>query len=212
MYRLFGATGSGSAVIEMALERCNVPYSLVQACSWEPGVAREALKRVNPLMQVPTLVLPDGSVITESVAILIHLGLGFPASGLLPQNDVLKAQALRGLVYIATNCYVPIGIIDYPERWLSERDERSMQCLREGARSQLYKNWDTFSDQFSGKAVWCRDDPGALEMLAAVVSRWAQAREYLKISRPGFHASLECIDLHPHVRSVLERHWPIDPS
>ena len=28
-----------------------------------------------------------------------------------------RAQALRGLVFIAANCYAAIGVIDYPERW-----------------------------------------------------------------------------------------------
>jgi glutathione S-transferase len=36
--------------------------------------AQDELQRVNPLGQIPTLVAPDGSVLTESAAILIHLG------------------------------------------------------------------------------------------------------------------------------------------
>ncbi|MFH7468113.1 glutathione S-transferase family protein, partial [Pseudomonas syringae group genomosp. 7] len=77
-----------------------------------------ALRRVNPLLQVPTLVLTDGSVLTESAAILIHLGLEHPESGLLPGNPALRALAFRALVYITANCYAPLGIIDYPQRWL----------------------------------------------------------------------------------------------
>jgi glutathione S-transferase len=56
----------------------------------------DALARINPLKQIPTLVTPDGQVLTESAAILIHLGLEFPASALLAGN---RAQILRGLVY-----------------------------------------------------------------------------------------------------------------
>ncbi|MCI3946079.1 glutathione S-transferase [Pseudomonas syringae] len=73
MYTLFGAEKSGSAAIEMALEQCAVSYKQVSACSWEEGPGQEALREANPLLQVSTLVLPDGSVLTESVAILIHL-------------------------------------------------------------------------------------------------------------------------------------------
>jgi hypothetical protein len=73
--------------------------------------------------------LPDGSVLTESAAILIHLGLTFPESNLLPDNPADRDQAIRGLAYIVSNCYAAIGIIDYPERWLAEADESSRQNL-----------------------------------------------------------------------------------
>ena len=101
MYTLSGSRGSGSAIAEAALERCGIAYRTVRASAWEADSAIEELKRVNPLGQIPTLVLPDGSVLTESAAILIHLGLEHPASGLLPADASARAQTLRGLVFIA---------------------------------------------------------------------------------------------------------------
>ncbi|AHG40780.1 glutathione S-transferase [Pseudomonas syringae CC1557] len=207
MYTLFGSEGSGSAAIEIALERCAVPFTLIRASSWEEGPGKEALRRVNPLLQVPTLVLADGSVLTESAAILIHLGLEHPGSGLLPKQTSARAQALRGLVYIATNCYAPIGIIDYPERWLSGSDEALEAALEAGARARLYENWETFADLFGSPATWRPDAPGAMEILAAIVTRWSGALEHLSSSRPAFYASLLHVDTNPSVGAVTKRHW-----
>ncbi len=83
MPTLYGAKGSGSAAIEAALVLCGADYRVVTAATWEPDSALAELRRVNALQQIPTLVLDDGSVLTESAAILIHLGLVHPASGLL---------------------------------------------------------------------------------------------------------------------------------
>jgi glutathione S-transferase len=85
-YLLYGMKGSGSAAIEAALDLCGARWQLVKAASWEPDANFEALKAVNPLGLVPTLVLPDGSVMTESAAILMHLGDAFAESGLLPRD------------------------------------------------------------------------------------------------------------------------------
>src|SRR5439155_6869488 len=112
MLTLYGAKGSGAAASEAALRIADIPFRWVEAATWEPGPGLEELKRVNPLAQIPTLVLDDGSVMTESAAILIGLGLRHPKSGLLPAEP---AQHIRGLVFIAANCYAAIGIIDYPE-------------------------------------------------------------------------------------------------
>ena len=120
MYLLYGKKGSGSAAIEAALELVAAPYRLVEAASWEPNDAFAGLLKVNPLGQIPTLVLSDGSVLSESAAILIHLGGAHPESGLFPRDASARAQAVRGLVFIAANCYAAISIIDYPERWCAD--------------------------------------------------------------------------------------------
>ena len=105
MLTLYGTQGSGSAAAEAGLDVVGLAYRKVDAASWKPTPGFEELKRVNPLAQIPTLVLDDGSVLTESAAILIHLGLAYPESGLLAGEPSRRAQQIRGLVYIAANCY-----------------------------------------------------------------------------------------------------------
>ncbi|MBP0942423.1 glutathione S-transferase [Pseudomonas alliivorans] len=208
MYTLYGARGCGSAAIEVALELCATPYTLIDDHAWEEEPGRGALKQVNPLMQVPVLVLPDGTVVTESAAILIHLGLEFPAAGLLPRAASERSQALRALVYIATNCYVPSAIIDFPERWLPDSDQKTHRKLEAGARLRLYWHWQMFSDLFTQSGSWHPEAPGAVEILASIASRWSGARDDLRGSRPTFHTSLLQIDAHPVVDTVVQRHWP----
>ncbi len=206
MYQLYGHKNSGAAAIEAALELCEIPYRFIDVEA-SPESA-QALGKLNPLKQIPTLQLPDGGVLTESAAILIHLGLTFPQSNLLPDDVAERDQAIRGLAFIVSNCYAAIGIIDYPERWLANADEKSRQNLMSGARQRLHWSWEVFADQFSGELYLGDEAPGALDVLAAVVSRWAGSREHLRSTRPGFYAWLERIDRHPTLAPVFARHWP----
>ena len=50
--------------------------------------------------------------------------------------------------------------------------------------------------------------PGALDIHAAVVSRWSGARAHLKRERPALHALLERVDAHPLLAPIFARHWP----
>ncbi|UZE25752.1 glutathione S-transferase family protein [Pseudomonas sp. B21-056] len=208
MFHLLGYRQSGSSAVEIALCLCGVPYRRVDAYSTEDNDAAKELEALNPQKQVPTLQLPDGSVLTESAAILIHLGLAYPESKLLPEDPVLRAQAIRGLVYIAANCYTPIGIIDFPERWLAEADEAIRQQLVSGTKQRLYRNWVLFADQFPARPFFSGTEPGALDILAAVITKWSGTREAMLSARPEFHAVLERIDRHPRVEPVLSLHWP----
>jgi GST-like protein len=208
MYTLYGKKGSGSASTQAALEIAGAPYRVVETASWEPNAAFAELLQVNPLGQIPTLVLPDGSVLSESAAILIHLGSAHPDSGLLPRDASAQAQAIRGLVFIAANCYAAISIIDFPERWCENADEATQERIRAGTRARLHRHWEMFADLFPARPYLGGEQIGALDLLAAVVSRWSGSRAHLQQARPAFHATLLRIEAQPQVAPVFAQHWP----
>jgi GST-like protein len=208
MYTLYGFKGSGSASVEMALRVLGADFRIVDAASWEPGSALEELRRANPLAQIPTLVLPDGGVMTESAAILIHLGLTARPGLLLPEGEAARAQAIRGLVYIPANCYSCITILDYPERFTTAQDKESLEDIRAGTRARLHRHWEIFADTFPGSPFLNGAAPGALDFLAAVVSKWSGSRQHLREARPEFTKLMERIEAHPSVAEVFQKHWP----
>jgi GST-like protein len=208
MYTLYGFKGSGSASVEMALRVLGADFRIVDAASWEPGSALEELRRANPLAQIPTLVLPDGGVMTESAAILLHLGLTARPGLLLPEGEAARAQAIRGLVYIPANCYSCITILDYPERFTTAQDKESLEDIRAGTRARLHRHWEIFADTFPGSPFLNGAAPGALDFLAAVVSKWSGSRQHLREARPEFTKLMERIEAHPSVAEVFQKHWP----
>jgi GST-like protein len=210
MYTLYGKAGSGSAAVEAALVVAREPFRIVETASWAKNDAYADLLRVNPLGQVPTLVDDDNNAISESAAILMHLGNAHPDSKLLPGKMEQRAQVVRGLVFIAANCYSAISIIDYPERWCedADHDEKVQQRIRAGTRARLHKHWEMFADVFAGKPWLGGEELSALDLLAVVVSKWAGSRAHVERHRPAFHATLARIEAHPDVAPVLARNWP----
>ena len=209
--RLYGHDGSGSAAVEAALLLAGLPFTPVRAASWAADSALDALRQANPLMQIPTLVWDDGTVMTESAAILIELGLRHPASGLLPTAPAARTQALRGLVYVAANCYAMIGVIDFPTRVIETPDADELRRINLGSRARLHALWDTFADQFAvaeGAPLFGGVRPGGLDLLATVVSRWSGSRAHLAASRPALSALFARVQAHPVLVPVFERHWP----
>src|SRR5215510_11943942 len=193
MYTLYGKKGSGSATTQTALDVAGAPYKTIETASWEPNDAFNDLLTVNPLGQIPTLVLPDRSVLSESAAILIHLGEAYPQSGLLPRDPSARAQSVRGMVFIAANCYAAISIIDFPERWCADADSDDVvkERIRAGTRARLHKHWEMFADIFPARPWLGGAEPGALDIHAAVVSKWSGARKHLEQRRPALFAVLQ---------------------
>ena len=205
-HTLYGAPGSGSAAIEMALQAAALPFHVVRAATWEPGPGLDALRQVNPLGQIPTLVLPGGAVLTESAAILIHLGLAHPGHGLLPDDPVARAMAIRGLVFIAANCYAGVSVSDYPERWTTATSKSAQARVRAAARVQLHRSWGLFFDTLSADLERDAAQPGALAFLAVVVSQWSGTRQHLQANHPAAAALLATLAAHPRIAAVLAAH------
>jgi GST-like protein len=206
---LHGYIGSGSAAVEAALVLAQLPYRRVDAATWDEQSDLATLKQANPLVQVPALRFPDGGTMTESAAILAELGLRHPDSGLLPADEKQRAQVLRGLVYIAANCYACIGVIDYPERWSTagaEGPER--EHIIDGTKQRLHALWSTFADTFPASPWLSGERLGALDLLAVVVSKWSGARQHLLKARPEFSALLARIEQHAAVASVFNANFP----
>ncbi|MEZ4302650.1 MAG: glutathione S-transferase family protein, partial [Polyangiaceae bacterium] len=188
------------------LRKARVEYEVVRASAWEPDSAMGELLKVNPLGQIPTLVLADGTVLTESAAILIELGLRHPEARLLPEGAGGRGLAIRGLVFIAANCYSAVSIVDYPERWTTSKSDETRESVRSGARAALHRSWEIFADSIGAAGALSAEEPGALAFLTVVVSRWSGARKHLKEARPAFVEALERLESHPAIAPVLREH------
>jgi GST-like protein len=113
-------------------------------------------------------------------------------------------------VFIAANCYSAISIIDYPERWCegADHDDALQERIRAGTRARLHRHWEMFADIFPARPYLGGKDPGALDLLAAVVSKWSGSRQHLERHRPAFYQTLMRIEGRADVAPVFARNWP----
>jgi glutathione S-transferase len=103
---LFHSPHTRSMATLVLLEELGVPYRL-NLINMKRGEQQEdAYRAVNPLGKVPAI-LHDGALITEQVAIYIHLADHFSAAGLAPAlGDARRGPYLRWLVFYAA-CFEP---------------------------------------------------------------------------------------------------------
>src|SRR5215468_2949764 len=105
-YIVHGSPGSGSVPIEAALTLIGIPYDVIGEDVVRDVASNPAVFEVNPLGQVPALVLPSGEVITESAAILIYLADQYPDAQLAPSHSDRRRPAfLRWMTYVSAAIY-----------------------------------------------------------------------------------------------------------
>ena len=117
MYTLYARAGWGSALIELQLAWYGLPYRIEEVGDLlREKAAADRLRPVNPLAQVPTLVLPDGQTMTESAATTLHLAEATKRDDLVPPPP--RPQFLRWLVFLVANIYPTFTYGDVPARFV----------------------------------------------------------------------------------------------
>jgi glutathione S-transferase len=103
-----------SSATRTLLEELGAPFEL-RALDQKKGQQREpAYLAVNPMGKVPAIV-HRGELVTETVAIFIHLADAFPAAGLAPKlEEPLRGPYLRWVVYYAA-CFEP-AVVDRAQK------------------------------------------------------------------------------------------------
>ncbi|MEM7564166.1 MAG: glutathione S-transferase N-terminal domain-containing protein, partial [Pseudomonadota bacterium] len=102
MYQLYWAPDSGALAPHIVLEELGVEYQLSVVDLENSEETSSNYLSVNPRGQVPALMLDDGTIMTESAAILLHLAERHPEAALLPEAaSPERARLYRWLFYAA---------------------------------------------------------------------------------------------------------------
>lgn len=115
-YTLYGRVNAGSLAPQIVLEEIGAPYEIIWVRKTPEDL--EALRRIHPAGKIPVLVLPDGTVVAESAAILIHLTNLHPEAGLAPAGGTsAHARFLEWMVFLSANVYEAALRYYYSERY-----------------------------------------------------------------------------------------------
>ena len=211
-YVLYGDIGSGSAPIEMVLSEIGVPFELRDVPLSTNAQLSAEHRAINPMGRIPALLLPDGTVLTESLAILLTLADLHPEAGLLPPSgDPGRATVLRWMTLAAAEGYPHVTRWDYPERFSANPSHA--EAIRDRALEMYRDIWRLVEAQAGLKGTAA--EPyllGARFSIAdpylAVLSRWLKGRDWRPRECPRLEALAQAVMTRPKLIAVWARHYP----
>jgi GST-like protein len=206
-YTLWGRAGWGSTLVEAQLVWYGLPFRFepVGDLFKEPD-ARLRLEKVNPLAQVPTLILPDGGILSESAAITLLLADITGQDSLVPAAGAPERAAfLRWLVFIVANIYPTFTYADDPARFVSVSAARDpFRAATDAYAQRLWKQVDA-----QARAPWFLGERfSALDIFVSVMTRWRPKRGWFESETPKLFAIARRTDARPELAEVWKRNWP----
>lgn len=200
--KLFARPGWGSALVEYQLAWYGRPYERVEVEDpFQSEAGRAALASFNPVAQIPTLVLDDGTVLTESAAITLWLAEQIGSQELVPGPGSPERSAfLRWLVFLVANIYPCFTFADNPARFVAAAE--AQKPFREAVNAHEKRLWEAV-EAVASSPWFLGDRFSALDIYVAVMTKWRPGRAWFAREAPRLHAIATAVEALPALESVI---------
>jgi GST-like protein len=199
---VYGEKWSGAFAAVAALAEAGADYE-IRSVSLERNEQRHPeFLRLNPAGKMPALELPEGKIITETLALLLTIAERFPDTQLLPPPaSFARAEAYRWMAFMASEIYPMVEIEDYPTRFAP--DGAASDALRERALARIRDR--ILILEHSAAGPWLLGDEfSAADIYVALFLSWSCARGWRDAHAPKLCTITRNVAERPRIAPV----WP----
>jgi glutathione S-transferase len=168
--KLYYAPGACSFVPHAMLELSGAAFEPISV-KLHKGEQRSAeYLALNPRGQVPVLV-DGGEVLTQIVAILLHLDAKLPEAGILPAAGIARSRALSTLAWMNNTVHPTFTHVFMPQKFTD--DEAAQQSIKRFAVESYRGLLGEIETLATRASPWLTgEQPGALDAYALTLLRW----------------------------------------
>ncbi|MFI5319224.1 MAG: glutathione S-transferase family protein [Myxococcota bacterium] len=201
--KLITAKGGGGLIVEAAYAIAEAPLE-IEDISWDDvGPGSKRLAKLNSLGQVPTLVLADGSIMTESAAIVLRLADLLPDGRLAPPAlHAQRAQFLRWLAFLVAALYPTFTYGDSPARWVGDEAGPKLRASTDAHREKLLRFLDA---EVAGAPWFLGKRFSALDLYFPVLRMWRPGKDWWRANAPKLNAIADRCEALPPVKRAFAR-------
>jgi len=205
MYTLYGTNQTGTCAIQAALAEAGILFKFVEISTRDGQHLTESYRRINPRQQVPALRLPDGVIITEGPAILLHLADAHPESQLAPTPGSSKRSLMnRWLIYFCVNVYEGELRKLFGERYTT--DSSGAKGVQAAAVDYVNRHYKIFEEFIDDKPFVFGEQLTVLDIYVWMLAQWMDGPR-LSRNCPKISALAEQVKSRPHITPIHQANF-----
>ena len=204
--KLYFSPGACSFVPHVLLQLSGAPFEPTMVKLHKGEQYGEEYKAINPRGQVPVLV-DDGKVITQIVAIILYLDQKFPEAKFLPTEPVARAKAIEVLAWMNNTVHPTFTHIFMPQKF---SDQSDVQAALKTFNTQVYKGLlselDSLVVNHLSPSGWLAGEVlGPLDAYSLTLTRWGSIAGIDPTTYPSLWAHVNRVANDVQVAQVIER-------
>ncbi|TWI29552.1 glutathione S-transferase [Mesorhizobium tianshanense] len=207
MYKLYTRANTGGFVVEAALALAGVAFDQIDVPKSDPP--DQAFLDISPLNQVPVLILPDGSSMTESAAICILLAERHPQANLAPAvNSPGRADFLRWMIFMSSVIYSADRRFYHTDRYTA--DPSGMEAVKKAAVAEMDRGFAIIDAALEGLDWLVGDQLSLADIYLVMLVAWHPQVERVPSNWPNIERLWAWLREHQVMRKLNASHamWP----
>ena len=202
MYTLHWSADSGAFAPHAMLSEVGAEFQLVEVNLESDQHHTAEFLALNPRAQVPVLTLPDGTLMTESVAMMMHLADCHPKTGLMPGlGKKERAMAYRWLLFGAVNLYETGCRIGDTHHYSENKSD--YEGIRAKALRDLERYWDMVAEAVGEGPFLLGERYSVADICFLMLSQWHPDLDGLTARHP----SLTTLRVAVRDRPAIDKIW-----
>jgi len=205
--KLYYAPGACSFIPHVLLETTGAAFEPIAVKLHKGEQQSPEYKAINPRGQVPVLV-DDGQVVTQILAIIGYLNDRFPEMGYLPAEPLARARVMETLAWMNNTVHPTFTHIFMPQKFTDNAaihgDLRSHSTgLYRGLLGELQA---LVQRALAAGQPWLGGDKfGPLDAYTLTLTRWGSMAGINPLDYPDLWAFVQKVAAEPGVARVIER-------
>ncbi len=205
--KLYFAPGACSFVPHVLLETIGQPFEPVLVKLHKNEQHGPEYKALNPRGQVPVLVA-EGQVITQIVAIVTYLHERFPQHGFLPAEPLARAKALETLAWMNNTVHPTFTHVFMPFKFTDQPDaQAAIKAYNAGLYRPMLAEIEALAQAAAanGRAWLGGERFGPADAYALTLLRWGGFAGIDPTGFPALWAHVQKVAQLPPVARAIER-------
>ena len=204
MYKLYAIKAWGSVAVEALLAETGAPHEVVDVARNPDGSLPDWLLRLNPAAQIPVMELPDGTIMTESGAMMIYLADAFPQARLAPGVATsARARYLRWMLFLAAALYTADMRVYTPARYST--DPSHAAAIKAQGAADMAREFQILADALGAGPYLLGDTFSAVDIYTAMIASWAPDVPALSAKHPNIKTMYDRVVARPKIAAVWQR-------
>ncbi len=205
MYKLYWAQGSGAMAPQALFEEIGAEYEKIVIDFEKDEHKSDEFLSVNPMGQIPALVLPDGTLMTETAAMLAQIVDRHPEAKLAPPaGSAERARFLRWLFFLASNVYPAVLRFYYSDRYST--DPSAAEGIKAAAEADLNEQFKILEDALDPGPYLVGEAFSAADILLWMLIQWHPDPPHLFEEAPRVERFFGLLQARPAIARTWREH------
>ncbi len=203
MLKLYYAPGTISIAIAIALQEAGLPYTPLKVDFASGAQTKPDYMAINPKGRVPALVTTQGTILTETGALLDYIAAQAPDAGLISQDPETAAHMRSVMYYLASTMHVAHAHKLRGSRWADQQssfDDMTTKVPQTMSDCASYIETECLhGDYVTGDTVSIAD------FYLFIVCSWLEGDGVPRAEFPKIDAFLKRFETRDSVKAVREK-------